>query len=244
MVCPVGRNVLSHLFCGSPVFGFLACVFRFMKRGQKEKVSISNPQPVVDMIIDENSFRNPRPAPYPPGEATKKAAIANDVPTTPKFRKQPGKRRGRATIARTKKRLDEFRENALARFPLNDADGIENYRRHEVLAKGGHAVVYLGTVSKKVGQIGMLVAIKQINILSSPNPIEILNEIQLIKENQHENIVQFLDCHFRGATLWIVLEYMDAGCLTDLILMIGGWAERRRRTVLSEGNISFVCQQV
>ena len=48
----------------------------------------------------------------------------------------------------------------------------------------------------------------------------IVNEILVMKESQHPNIVNFLEPYLVKSNelwLWVVMEYMEGGALTDII---------------------------
>lgn len=61
------------------------------------------------------------------------------------------------------------------------------------------------------------VAVKDMIIARQPRLDMIINEINVMKEVSHPNIVNFLDCYLVKESLWVVMEYMEGGMLTDII---------------------------
>lgn len=43
------------------------------------------------------------------------------------------------------------------------------------------------------------------------------NEIALMAICKHENIIEYKEGYFFKDRFWIFLEYMDAGCLTEML---------------------------
>jgi serine/threonine protein kinase len=50
---------------------------------------------------------------------------------------------------------------------------------------------------------GMEVAIKQMNLSQQPKKELIINEILVMRENKHPNIVNYLDSYLVGEELWV-----------------------------------------
>lgn len=79
-----------------------------------------------------------------------------------------------------------------------------------------------------------LVAVKQMNLEQQPKKELIINEILVMRESQHKNIVNFIDSYLMNAELWVVMEYMEGGSLTDIVT----------RTRLLEGQIAAICREI
>jgi len=75
----------------------------------------------------------------------------------------------------------------------------------------------VGTIYSAVNvQTKSTVAIKQ--MLMKQSEIEsLVNEISIMKNSKHPNIVEYKDTFLCINILWVVMEYMDAGCLTDIL---------------------------
>jgi Protein kinase domain len=64
-----------------------------------------------------------------------------------------------------------------------------------------------------------------------------VNEIIVMKDSKHENIVNFLDSFLQEdqSELWVVMEFMEGGALTDVI---------DNNPSISEDQIATVCLEV
>jgi len=81
------------------------------------------------------------------------------------------------------------------------------------------------------------VAIKQMDLRNQPRKELIVNEIIVMKESSHPNIVNFLDSFLQEGNneLWVVMEFMEGGALTDVI---------DNNPHITEAQISTICNEV
>lgn len=79
------------------------------------------------------------------------------------------------------------------------------------------------------------VAVKQMDLAAQPRKELIINEILIMRESKHENIVNYLDSYLvNKSELWVAMEFMEGGSLTDVI-------DSNRMT---EPHIACICMQV
>lgn len=81
---------------------------------------------------------------------------------------------------------------------------------------------------------GSPVAIKQMNLEKQPKQDLIINEILVMRESAHPNIVNFKDSYLWRGDLWVVMEYMEGGSLTDVVT----------NHCMTEQQIAAVCREV
>ncbi|XP_054724448.1 serine/threonine-protein kinase PAK 2-like [Uloborus diversus] len=109
-------------------------------------------------------------------------------------------------------------------------DPNKRYIKLEKIGQGASGTVY----TAKEKSTGLEVAIKQMNLANQPKKELIINEILVMREKKHPNIVNYLDSYLVDDELWVVMEYLPGGSLTDVVT----------ETCMDEGQISAVCQEV
>uniref|UniRef100_A0A8C6T2V0 Serine/threonine-protein kinase PAK 3 n=1 Tax=Neogobius melanostomus TaxID=47308 RepID=A0A8C6T2V0_9GOBI len=108
-------------------------------------------------------------------------------------------------------------------------DPKKKYTRFEKIGQGASGTVYTA-IDIATGQE---VAIKQMNLQQQPKKELIINEILVMRENKNSNIVNYLDSYLVGDELWVVMEYLAGGSLTDVVT----------ETCMDEGQIAAVCRE-
>ncbi|KAM8703816.1 hypothetical protein ACLKA7_008448 [Drosophila subpalustris] len=135
----------------------------------------------------------------------------------------------RAANAKKKKMSDEEILEKL-RTIVSVGDPNRKYTKLEKIGQGASGTVYTAIESST----GMEVAIKQMNLSQQPKKELIINEILVMRENKHPNVVNYLDSYLVSEELWVVMEYLPGGSLTDVVT----------ETCMDEGQIAAVCREV
>ena len=122
-----------------------------------------------------------------------------------------------------------------------------SYSKQKKIGQGASGSVYVAKIKDTAQGIARevlrqqgsraQVAIKQMDLAHQPRKELIVNEIMVMKDSRHRNIVNFLDAFLRNnnAELWVVMEYMEGGALTDVI---------DNNPSISEEQISTICHEV
>jgi hypothetical protein len=98
------------------------------------------------------------------------------------------------------------------------------------IGDGASGTVYAGQDLK-----GRPIAIKRMK-LSNQNIASIVSEIDILRNSSHPNIIGFIEAYLKDRELWVVMEYMDSGCLADIL-------EQFELIHLTEEQIAYVCAQ-
>jgi len=86
------------------------------------------------------------------------------------------------------------------------------FRDMEKIGEGAAGEVFLAT-----SRNNRKVAVKKMEI-NGENMKLLITEIGIMKTSHHPNIVDYVDSYIlEERQLWVVMEYMDGGCLTDIL---------------------------
>jgi len=118
---------------------------------------------------------------------------------------------------------------ARLRTICTDADPNVLYTNFRKIGQGASGGVFTATERSS----SRCVAIKQMDLEQQPKKDLIVNEILVMKESKHKNIVNFMDSYLVSGVLWVVMEYMEGGSLTDVVTY----------NIMTEGQISAVCRE-
>ncbi|KAJ5693378.1 Serine/threonine-protein kinase CLA4 [Penicillium macrosclerotiorum] len=199
--------------------------------------------------------QGPPPSRLPaPVQAVKPLNIANKQ--TAKNPAVDGVRQAEAALTKkTEPRQKEVRMSAMSENEVMDRlravvsrdNPNESYSKQRKIGQGASGSVYVARVKEHATssvarelyrQYGprCQVAIKQMDLRSQPRKELIVNEIIVMKDSQHANIVNFLDSFLQESSneLWVVMEFMEGGALTDVI---------DNNSSIQEGQIATICAE-
>lgn len=114
----------------------------------------------------------------------------------------------------------------------NLEDPTERYKTKLEVGKGASGIVFIATDLQSAQDV----AVKTIDLKNQSSKDLILTEIRVLKDFNHKNLVNFLESYLLEPEdqLWVVMEYMDGGPLTDVVT----------ETVMKEKQIAAVCREV
>uniref|UniRef100_A0A674DV20 non-specific serine/threonine protein kinase n=1 Tax=Salmo trutta TaxID=8032 RepID=A0A674DV20_SALTR len=183
--------------------------------------------------IHTHTFRSPptrdvatSPISPPPPEG---ATSTITPPTSPTPSPAPGPSMPRPADKTRKKKMSDEEILEKLRSIVSVGDPKKKYTRFEKIGQGASGTVYTA-IDIATGQE---VAIKQMNLQQQPKKELIINEILVMRENKNPNIVNYLDSYLVGEELWVVMEYLAGGSLTDVVT----------ETCMDEAQIAAVCRE-
>ncbi|XP_018566790.1 serine/threonine-protein kinase PAK 3 [Anoplophora glabripennis] len=154
----------------------------------------------------------------------------SSAPLLDRNKNQAGPEMSRAASEKRKKKMSDEEILEKLRSIVSVGDPNRKYTKIEKIGQGASGTVYTAIETGT----GMEVAIKQMNLSQQPKKELIINEILVMRENKHGNVVNYLDSYLVNEELWVVMEYLPGGSLTDVVT----------ETCMDEGQIAAVCREV
>lgn len=122
--------------------------------------------------------------------------------------------------------------NATLSDLVSKEDPTKLYKSMTKIGEGAAGQVFVATHVKT----GNKVAIKKMEI-NSENIKLLVTEIDIMKTSDHPNIVHYVDSYIVNSNeLWVVMEYMGGGCLTDVL-------ECFDSVQMTEPQIAYCCRE-
>ena len=159
---------------------------------------------------------SPSTTPKPPTAAPKLTPVQPGKPGQPNSRPQKPQSSGVDIVTR----LREI---------CSPGDPSQTYKSLKKIGQGASGGVY----TAQHVQTNEFVAIKQMNLEQQPKKDLIINEILVMKDSRHKNIVNYIDSFLWKGDLWVIMEYMEGGSLTDVVTT----------NLMTEGQIAAICHE-
>jgi hypothetical protein len=125
---------------------------------------------------------------------------------------------------------NQFRKQGQLSDYLVDEDPTTIFGKMIRLDEGACATVFRG-VHLPTGRV---CAVKIIKDTENTAEETLLNEIGIMNSCKHENIVQYIGAYLHEKQLWIAMEFLEGGKLTDLVM----------RIEFNEREIAYICREV
>jgi len=113
---------------------------------------------------------------------------------------------------------------------IDEGDPTEIFINLEKCGEGSSGEVYKG-LHKDTKEV---TAIKVISLGGSEKLCNIKNEIMMLKLSKHPNVVEHRGTFMKDEKLWVAMEYMDGGALTEVISICQ----------ISEPQIACICKEI
>jgi len=110
-------------------------------------------------------------------------------------------------------------------------DPTQIFKGMKKIGEGAAGEVFVATNSKT----GQKVAVKKMEI-NNENIKLLATEISIMKSSKHPNVVEYTESYIVDEKMWVVMEYMGGGCLTDVL-------ECFEDVQLNEAQIAFVTRE-
>ncbi|KAF0876404.1 PAK4 kinase, partial [Crocuta crocuta] len=148
------------------------------------------------------------------------------APTAPAAPGPPGPR----SPQREPQRVSHEQFRAALQLVVDPGDPRSYLDNFIKIGEGSTGIVCIATVRSS----GRLVAVKKMDLRKQQRRELLFNEVVIMRDYQHENVVEMYNSYLVGDELWVVMEFLEGGALTDIVT----------HTRMNEEQIAAVCLAV
>uniref|UniRef100_A0A182PJA8 non-specific serine/threonine protein kinase n=1 Tax=Anopheles epiroticus TaxID=199890 RepID=A0A182PJA8_9DIPT len=130
---------------------------------------------------------------------------------------------------KTEQRLTHEQFRAALQMVVSAGDPRENLENYTKIGEGSTGTVCIAT-DKSTGR---QVAVKQMDLRKQQRRELLFNEVVIMRDYHHPNIVETYSSFLVNDELWVVMEFLEGGALTDIVT----------HSRMDEEQIATVCKQ-
>lgn len=112
---------------------------------------------------------------------------------------------------------------------MSRGDPRENLKNFVKIGEGSTGTVCIATDKTTARQV----AVKKMDLRKQQRRELLFNEVVIMRDYHHPNIVEMYDSFLVEDELWVVMEYLEGGALTDIVT----------HSRMDESQIATVCSQ-
>ncbi|XP_012278615.1 serine/threonine-protein kinase PAK mbt [Orussus abietinus] len=129
----------------------------------------------------------------------------------------------------TEQRLTHEQFRAALQMVVSRGDPRENLENFVKIGEGSTGTVCIATDKNTNRQV----AVKKMDLRKQQRRELLFNEVVIMRDYHHPNIVEMYDSFLVDDELWVVMEYLEGGALTDIVT----------HSRMDESQIATVCSQ-
>lgn len=128
-------------------------------------------------------------------------------------------------------RLSHEQFRAALQMVVSPGDPREDLDNFIKIGEGSTGIVCIATQTST----GAQVAVKKMDLRKQQRRELLFNEVVIMRDYHHPNIVDMYDSFLVGDELWVVMEFLEGGALTDIVVNQGN-------SRMDENQIATVCK--
>ncbi|XP_018407287.1 PREDICTED: serine/threonine-protein kinase PAK mbt isoform X1 [Cyphomyrmex costatus] len=136
---------------------------------------------------------------------------------------------GSSTNKQTEQRLTHEQFRAALQMVVSQGDPRENLENFLKIGEGSTGTVCIATDKSTNRQV----AVKKMDLRKQQRRELLFNEVVIMRDYHHPNIVEMYNSFLVDDELWVVMEYLEGGALTDIVT----------HSRMDESQIATVCSQ-
>ncbi|KAL7831865.1 hypothetical protein AOLI_G00294130 [Acnodon oligacanthus] len=155
---------------------------------------------------------------------------SQQLPSAPRPPGPPGPQQQGRSPQREPQRVSHEQFRAALQMVVDPGDPRTYLDHYIKIGEGSTGIVCIATVKST----GKLVAVKKMDLRKQQRRELLFNEVVIMRDYHHENVVEMYNSYLVGDELWVVMEFLEGGALTDIVT----------HTRMNEEQIATVCLSV